>query len=497
DDLNEIYIGGESFCFSRKWVFRHHSLRELTVACEIGSDLWAPNPPSTELAMKGATVIVNLSAIEEVVTRDDYRRRLIAAHSAKLVCGYICSEAGEGESTQGSVFAGHSIIAENGHILAESTAESGIIYSEIDVLRLDYERRRRGTFTGEYMSYYETGECTDTVLTRKFPKLPFVPDNPADRAKRCEQAIYLQCLGLKKRVQHTYTKKLVVGVSGGLDSTLAMLVCARTLKMMGRPADDLIAITMPGFGTTARTKSNAEKLSEALGAEFRTIPIGDVTLKHFEDIGHDPEDHSVVYENAQARERTQVLMDIANGCGGLVVGTGDMSELALGWATFNGDHMSMYGVNAGVPKTMMRYLVGYIADTDPELTEVLKSILDTPVSPELLPAENGVISQRTEDIIGPYELHDFFLYYGIRWGFEPKKVYRVAKYAFEGDYDGETILKWLKIFYRRFFAQQFKRTCAPDGPKIGTLTLSPGGDWSMPTDAASALWLKELEDIEF
>ena len=495
--FKETCIGDEKYEVNNNWMFRHHRLKELAVACEICEDVWVPNPPSVGLAMKGATVIVNLSASDESVTKDDYRRALISGQSARLVCGYIYADAGEGESTQDGVFAGHSIIAENGHILAESDTDSGIIYTELDVLKLDYERRRMGTFTGEHGDLYcvEAGEFTATTLTRKFPKLPFVPADPDARAKRCERAIYLQCLGLKKRVQHTNTKKLVVGVSGGLDSTLTMLVCAETLKMLDRPASDLVAITMPGFGTTTRTKSNAEELSEVLGAEFRTIPIGETTLKHFEDIGHDPENHDVVYENAQARERTQVLMDIANGCGGMVIGTGDLSELALGWATYNGDHMSMYAVNGSVPKTMIRYLVGYIADTNPALTHVLRSILDTPVSPELLPAVNGEISQKTEDLVGPYELHDFFLYYAVRWGYEPKKVYRIAKYAFEGEYDGETILKWLKTFYRRFFSQQFKRSCMPDGPKIGTLTLSPRSDWRMPSDAAAELWLCELEEI--
>ena len=325
-----------------------------------------------------------------------------------------------------------------------------------------------------------------------------MPENTRLRALRCEKILDLQSLGLKKRVEHTGAGKLVIGVSGGLDSTLAMIVASRTLQMLGSPADDLIAVTMPCFGTTKRTRSNAEMLAEGLGAELRTVDITQSVKQHFADIGHDADVTDVVFENSQARERTQVLMDIANGCGGLVVGTGDLSELALGWATYNGDHMSMYGVNGSIPKTLVRYLVAYYADVcgNESLSAVLRSILDTPVSPELLPAENGEISQKTEDLVGPYELHDFFLYYLVRWGFEPKKVYMLAKYAFEGVYDDATILKWLKTFCRRFFSQQFKRSCLPDGPKVGTLSLSPRGDWRMPSDASSRLWLSSLDDIE-
>lgn len=497
-ESRSVKISGRETVFSTKLLFRHKNIPQLVAACEICEDLWVPVNPSASAAVAGATVIVNLSASDESLAKDKYRRELTSGQSARLVCGYIYADAGEGESTQDSVFTGHSLICENGAVLAENLNDSGIISSEIDVYKLEFERTRLGTFEGDpgFQVIEWGGDLQETELTRLYPTMPFVPDAPNERAERCERALYLQCLGLKRRIQHTGAKRLVVGVSGGLDSTLTVLVCAEALKMLGRPTADLLAITMPGFGTTVRTKSNAEKLANVLGAEFRTISIGEAAMLHFEDIGHSPEVHDVVYENAQARERTQVLMDIANGCGGIVIGTGDMSELALGWATYNGDHMSMYCVNGSVPKTMVRYLVGYVADTNPELTEVLTSILDTPVSPELLPAINGEISQKTEDLVGPYELHDFFLYYGIRWGFEPKKVLRLAKYVFKFKYDDHTIIKWLKTFYRRFFNQQFKRSCLPDGPKIGTLTLSPRSDWRMPSDASSALWLKELEDME-
>ncbi len=398
------------------------------------------------------------------------------------------------------VYCGHDLIAENGGILNESTAMSGILTADIDVQKLDHDRRRMGLFGASRAAYTCVlwgGELTETALERHIGKNPFVPEDLEKRAERWEKILSLQSAGLKKRVEHTRSEKLVVGVSGGLDSTLAMLVCARALDLLGRPRSDLIAVTMPGFGTTQRTRSNADALAESLGAELRVVSIAAAVGQHFADIGHDSADHSVVYENAQARERTQVLMDIANGCSGLVVGTGDLSELALGWATYNGDHMSMYGVNAGVPKTLVRHLVGYCADqsADTALAATLYDVLATPVSPELLPAKDGEISQKTEDLVGPYELHDFFLYYVVRWGFPPEKVLRMAKYAFAGDYDDETILRWLKTFCRRFFSQQFKRSCLPDGPKVGSLTLSPRGDWRMPSDAVAALWLARLEAL--
>ena len=388
----------------------------------------------------------------------------------------------------------------NGSILAESDSESGVITADIDVMRLDVDRRRLGNFAGDrdrYATVCWGAEPEKTVLERSFAKNPFVPDDPIMREKRCDKILTLQSAGLRKRVEYSGAKKLVVGVSGGLDSTLAMLVSARVMDMLGRPRSDVVAVTMPGFGTTKRTRSNADALAESLGAQLRVVSIAAAVKQHFEDIGHDSENHNVVFENAQARERTQVLMDIANGCGGIVVGTGDLSELALGWATYNGDHMSMYGVNAGVPKTLVRYLVGYVADTcgNNKLSEVLVDVLATPVSPELLPAIDGEISQKTEDLVGPYELHDFFLYYTVRWGFPPKKVLRLARHVFAGEYNDDVIVHWLKTFIRRFFNQQFKRSCLPDAPKVGTLTLSPRGDWRMPSDAASTIWLKQLEEL--
>ena len=486
-------------------VIEGKGLPGLKIGVEICEDLWAADPPSRRLAEAGATLILNLSASNELTGKAVYRRELVKNQSARLLCAYVYADAGEGESTTDLVFCGHDMIAENGAILAERRFDTGLTVSEIDVERLCFERRRLTTFPAE--PSWREGErgCLchawaaftpgDTALTRPVARSPFVPADAGDRAERCEEILTLQALGLKKRMEHTRAEKLVVGVSGGLDSTLAMLVSARALDMLGLPREDLIAVTMPCFGTTARTRSNAEILSERLGAAFRTVDIGESVKRHFADIGHDFDRHDVVFENAQARERTQVIMDIANGCGGLVVGTGDLSELALGWCTYNGDHMSMYAVNAGVPKTLVRHLVGWYAGScgDAALAAALLDILDTPVSPELLPPQDGDISQKTEDLVGPYELHDFFLYYLIRWGFAPDKVQRLAEYAFAGVYDRETILHWLRTFARRFFAQQFKRSCMPDGPKVGTLALSPRGDWRMPSDAAAALWLEALE----
>jgi NAD+ synthase (glutamine-hydrolysing) len=476
----------------------------LKIGIEICEDLWSADPPSRRQAAAGATLILNLSASNELAGKAAYRRELVKNQSARLLCAYVYADAGEGESTTDLVFCGHDLIAENGAILAERRFGTGLVVSEIDVQKLIYERRRMTTFAAEadYAERVSGILChswasftpEETALTRPIPRNPFVPAGAADRAERCEEILQLQTLGLKKRMEHAHAAHLVVGVSGGLDSTLAMLVSARALAALGLPAESLIAVTMPCFGTTGRTKSNAMLLAEELGAELRVVDIGAAVKQHFADIGHDMENTNVVFENAQARERTQVIMDIANGCGGLVVGTGDMSELALGWATYNGDHMSMYGVNAGVPKTLVRHLVDHSARaaSSQRLAAVLRDILDTPVSPELLPAENGEISQKTEDLVGPYELHDFFLYYLIRWGFGPKKVLRLAEYAFSGVYDRETILKWLRTFIRRFFQQQFKRSCLPDGPKVGTLALSPRGDWRMPSDACADLWLAEL-----
>ena len=473
----------------------------LKVGVEICEDLWACDPPSRRLAEAGATVILNLSASNEVVGKAAYRRQLVAGQSGRLCCGYVYADAGEGESTTDLVFTGHNMIAENGAMLAERRFTTGLTIADIDVQRLTYERRRLTTFPAERDAAlcWNEAEFTpcETKIRRYVSPTPFIPENAADRANRCEEILTIAALGLKKRLEHTGAQAAVVGLSGGLDSTLALLITALAMGMLHRPASDIIAITMPCFGTTDRTKNNAVLLAERMGATLRTIPIGDTVRSHFRDIGHDPEAHDVTYENAQARERTQVLMDVANELGGMVIGTGDLSELALGWATYNGDHMSMYGVNASIPKTLVRHLVDYVArdnlKKDEELTHVLEDILDTPVSPELLPAVQGEISQRTEDLVGPYELHDFFLYYVIRWGFGPKKVLRLAETAFRRTYSKEIILKWLKSFYRRFFVQQFKRSCLPDGPKVGSVALSPRGDWRMPSDAVARLWLEELE----
>ena len=481
----------------------------LKVGIEICEDLWAADPPSRRLAEAGATIIVNLSASNEVVGKAAYRRQLVVGQSGRLCCGYLYADAGEGESTTDLVFAGHNMIAENGALLAENRFATGLTVSEIDVQRLLYERRRMTTFPPEpcfrdvnrgcFASAWAEFTPCQTPITRYVSPTPFVPENAADRSDRCEEILTIAALGLRKRLEHTGAKTAVVGLSGGLDSTLALLITALAMGMLGRPATDIIAVTMPCFGTTDRTKNNAVILAERMGATLRTIPIGDTVKSHFRDIGHSMEDQDVTFENAQARERTQVLMDIANQSGGLVIGTGDLSELALGWATYNGDHMSMYGVNASIPKTLVRHLVDYVArdnlKKDQDLTHVLEDILDTPVSPELLPAVQGEISQKTEDLVGPYELHDFFLYYIIRWGFGPRKVLRLAEQALGRKYDRAVLLKWLKNFYRRFFAQQFKRSCLPDGPKVGSVALSPRGDWRMPSDAVSKLWLDELEEL--
>ena len=495
----ELTFAGRRTLLSPRVLFPCAAVEGLCVGVEICEDLWAPAPPSGELAAGGASVILNLSASNEIAAKAHYRRSLVAGQSARLVCSYLYADAGEGESTTDMVFAGHNIIAENGELLAEKRFESGLIVSELDINHLVFERKRINTYPavkreGFNLKPFDLASGK-TELTRRVSPFPFVPEDESCRAERCEEILRIAALGLKKRVEHTGAEKLLLGVSGGLDSTLAMLISARALDMLGMPRSSLIAVTMPGFGTTDRTRGNAEKLAEKLGAELRVIPIGEAVRLHFKDIGHDESVKDAVYENAQARERTQALMDLANGLNGLVVGTGDMSELALGWATYNGDHMSMYGVNAGIPKTLVRHLVAFCAGTaeDQGLKSVLRDILDTPVSPELLPAESGDISQKTEELVGPYELHDFFLYHLIRWGERPRKVLRLAEYAFENAYDRETILNWLEVFIRRFFSQQFKRSCLPDAPKVGTLSLSPRSDWRMPSDAQATLWLEELE----
>lgn len=496
-------------------VFVCEEIPELVVGFELCEDLWVADPVSNYLAKAGATLICNLSASDEVIGKDSYRRQLVSNQSARLVAGYIYCSAGDGESTQDMVFSGHNIIAENGSILAESRLfENGITISEIDFKKLAFERRKISTYPASAEWDYSSKdsgfldkdnisrerfslEMGETALTRKFAKTPFIPSNQAERNERCHLILQMQSHGLMKRIAHTHSKTVVIGISGGLDSTLALLVCVMAMDLLKRPHTDIVAVTMPCFGTTKRTRSNAEILCDALGVTFREVDISKAVLQHFEDIGHDYNDHSVVFENGQARERTKVLMNIANQVSGMVVGTGDLSELALGWATYNGDHMSMYGVNASIPKTLVRHIVQYYGDTctSDTLRDVLYDILDTPVSPELLPTdESGTeMTQKTEDLVGPYELHDFFLYYGIRWGFEPSKVKRLAKYAFEGDYPDQVIDKWLKTFYRRFFSQQFKRSCLPDGAKIGSVTLSPRGDWRMPSDAVAKLWLEDID----
>ena len=498
--VREITFEGKKIPFGPQILFQAEGMEELVVAAEICEDVWSPVPPSIQAALEGATVIVNCSASDETIGKDTYRRALISGQSARLISGYIYANAGEGESTTDIVFGGHTNIAENGTVLKESSRYvNEIIYSELDLQRITGERRKNTTFQPldeeTLVRVPFTVEETKTFLTRTFPKKPFVPSDEQTRAQRCEEILTIQAMGLKKRLAHTNARTAVVGISGGLDSTLALLVTARAFDMLGRDKKDIIAVTMPCFGTTDRTYQNACEMSKKVGATLIEVPIADAVNVHFRDIGHDPEDHSVTYENCQARERTQVLMDIANKTWGMVIGTGDLSELALGWATYNGDHMSMYGVNASVPKTLVRHLVKYAADDtkDEALKNVLYDVLDTPVSPELLPPKDGDIAQKTEDLVGPYELHDFFLYFMLRFGYEPSKIFRIACMTFDGEYDKETIFKWLETFCRRFFSQQFKRSCLPDGPKVGTVALSPRGDWRMPSDACVAVWMKDLE----
>ncbi|MCR5527468.1 MAG: NAD(+) synthase [Lachnospiraceae bacterium] len=477
--------------------------KALKVAAEICEDGWVLTPPSMAAAAAGADLIVNLSASDEVIGKDDFRRTLVSALSARQISAYVYASAGEGESSQDLVFGGHNIIAQNGAILAESKLfHNEITYADIDVERLCADRRRQNTYVcsgeEEYLKIPFSLSVEETRLSHKPERFPFVPDDAASRDRRCDEVLNIQAMGLKKRLDHVHASHAVIGISGGLDSTLALLVTVRAFDSLGLDRSGITAVTMPGFGTTDRTYTNAVTLIKTLGCEFREVSIVKAVRQHFEDIGHDENVHDVTYENSQARMRTEILMDIANQNGGLVIGTGDMSELALGWATYNGDHMSMYGVNAGVPKTLVRHLVRYYADTCGEevLKDVLLDVLDTPVSPELLPpTKDGEIAQQTEDLVGPYELHDFFLYYVLRFGFKPSKIYRLAVFTFDGIYSAEVILKWLKTFYRRFFTQQFKRSCLPDSPKVGTIALSPRGDLRMPSDAVSRLWLEDLENL--
>jgi len=483
-----MHICGESVPFGNRLVFCCREMPLFNVGVEICEDLWAAVPPSTLLADCGATILLNLSASDEAVTKVDYRRMLVKSQSSRTNSAYVFCSAGTGESTTDVVFSGHDMICENGTMIAEAIPFGpGYCVSEIDLEFLSRERRRfaRKLFDNtDILRVPFSMDVCETKLTRTFWKTPFIPDTSASAATRFDQVLAIQSHGLAQRIKHTNAKKLLIGISGGVDSTLALIVSREALALLKRPAEDVVAVTMPCFGTSTRTRANAEKLCNALGISMREINIGESVKKHLDDIGHSMDVHDAAFENAQARERTQVLMDLANMHGGLVIGTGDLSELALGFATYNGDHMSNYGVNADVPKTLIRAMLRYIADkSDDALKEVLIDIVDTPVSPELLPPKDGEISQVTEDIVGPYELHDFFLYHMLRRGGGKEKIIRVAKYAFDGDYDDATIEKWYALFIRRFFSQQFKRNCIPDGPRIGNVALSPRGDWRMPSDA--------------
>ena len=497
----ELTLCGQTVPFGAKLLFACEGMPDYTFGVELCEDLWVPCPPSTALCAGGAAMILNLSASDEVIGKAEYRRSLVSSTSARLACGYVYCSASPTESTQDMVFSRHHLIAENGTILAENEpfGDAALTVSEIDVQRLAHERHRVTTYDAvpNLQTVLFRQPLRDTALTRHFAPNPFVPPYDEQLRARAEAILRIQSQGLKKRIEHTHAKTVVLGISGGLDSTLALLVCVRAFDLAGRSRKEIQCVTMPCFGTTKRTKSNAVALCQALGVSVQEVNITASVRQHFADIGHDEAVHDVTYENCQARERTQVLMDIANQSGGLVIGTGDLSELALGWATYNGDHMSMYAVNCSVPKTLVRYIVRYEADSSaPALRDILLDILDTPVSPELLPAdENGQIAQKTEDLVGPYELHDFFLYHTLRFGSRPRKLFRMASYAYGGKYSRETILHWLKTFCRRFFQQQFKRSCIPDGPKVGSVTLSPRGDWRMPSDASSRLWLEEAEKL--
>ena len=497
-----VAIDGVDVPVGANLLFTCSTMPNFVVALELCEDLWVPCPPSINHALAGATVIANLSASDEMIGKNSYRKALVSGQSGRLVCAYLYATAGLGESTTDLVFGGQNMVAENGAVLAQSDlfANEAAI-TQIDVNRLAAERRRMSTYpkadaAGYTVIPFEV-DCEEAVLTRDIVADPFVPQDPELLAHRCEEILTIQAQGLRKRLEHTQAKTAVVGISGGLDSTLALLVMARSFDLLGKDTRDIIAVTMPGFGTTDRTYTNACSMVCKVGATLKEVSIASAVEQHFSDIGHDISNHDVTYENAQARERTQILMDIANQTNGLVVGTGDLSELALGWATYNGDHMSMYGVNSSVPKTLVRHLVRHVADTcgNEALSKVLIDVLETPVSPELLPPEDGVISQKTEDLVGPYELHDFFLYHMLRLMYAPSKIYRLACRAFDGRYDAATILKWLKTFYRRFFTQQFKRSCLPDGPKVGSVAVSPRGDLRMPSDAQARIWLDDVEQI--
>lgn len=506
----EITLCGQKVPIGTDLLFTAEQIPYCKIGVELCEDLWSPIPPSSYQAVAGATILLNPSASNELATKYDYRKKLISQQSSRCIGAYVYTSSGVGESTQDMVFSGHGIIYENGSLLAESKRflrESQIIYADVDLELLANDRRKNSSFMDCQIPLPSYREITFSMkaqsvieqLERVIKPNPFVPDTNAFLDQRCQDIFNIQVVGLARRIEHTQVKSIVVGISGGLDSTLALLVAVKACDYLKFSRNHVIGITMPGFGTTDRTYRNALSLMEALGVQIREISIQKAALQHFEDIGHDVSIHDVTYENTQARERTQILMDIANKENGLVVGTGDLSELALGWATYNGDHMSMYGVNAGVPKTLVRILVQWVAQygsLSQVAKDILSDVLDTPVSPELLPPdEKGNINQKTEEIVGPYQLHDFFLYYVVRFGFSPSKILFLAEQAFAGEYDKATLLKWLKNFYRRFFSQQFKRSCLPDGPKVGTISLSPRGDWRMPTDAFYRIWMEELEKL--
>lgn len=509
---DEITICGQTVPIGADILFTAENIKNLTIGIEVCEDLWSPIPPSSYQSIFGATIIINGSASNELATKHEYRRNLVSQQSSRCICGYIYSSAGTGESTQDTVFSGHSMICENGNMLSESKRflkEGNIIISDIDIELLANDRKKNTSFMTQLRKnegpvFFRTvkftlGENSIDDFYRTVKTAPFVPDNNIMLNERCEDIFNIQVTGLSKRITHTNSKALVVGISGGLDSTLALLVAVKACDYIGLDRKCVHGITMPGFGTTDRTYNNALNLMKSLGITLKEISIKDAAIQHFKDIGHDINIHDVTYENTQARERTQILMDYANKEYGMVIGTGDLSELALGWATYNGDHMSMYGVNGGIPKTLVRVLVKWVAENETlgeGAAEILFDVLDTPVSPELLPPDkDGNINQKTEEIVGPYELHDFFLYYVVRFGFTPAKILFLAEKAFNGKYTRETLIKWIKNFYRRFFAQQFKRSCLPDGPKVGTINLSPRGDWRMPSDAVGRIWLDEAEKL--
>lgn len=506
------FAGFEEVPFGTDILIQDEKDSAITIGCELCEDLWVPVPPSSRHILAGATIIANLSGGNEIIGKADYRRSLVKSHSARSLCAYLYANAGLDESTQDMVFAGHNLISENGTLLAESSLfSSETIYADIDVERLCQERRRTTSFgfsvnNNTFNSNYVIVQVKMNVekaageFSRYVDPHPFVPSDKDKRTQRCLEVITLQAQGLAKRLRHINCQSAVIGLSGGLDSTLALLITCRAFDLCGIERSKVTAITMPCFGTTDRTYNNACSLAKECGATLKEVPIADAVRQHFADLGHDESLHDVTYENCQARERTQVLMDYANKTNGIVIGTGDLSELALGWCTYNGDHMSMYGVNSSIPKTLVRYLVQWFAEASEDaknekLASVLKDILDTPVSPELLPPKEGVISQVTEDLVGPYELHDFYLYYLLRFGFSPAKIYFLAQNA-NLPYGKDVILKWLKTFYRRFFTQQFKRSCMPDGAKVGTINLSPRGDWRMPSDAVYSAWTEELETLK-